>query len=133
MINIEEEFGRNAGKVWHILNTQGPLGEGRLMNSSMLNENSLYAAIGWLARENKIRKDVSVYRLGATNLVNKIGDDAGKIWNILITQKEVDIPTLGKTLSQTAQIDEKDVYAALGWLAQEGKIETKSILRPKNL
>ena len=28
-------------------------------------------------------------------------------------------------------MNEKDAYAALGWLAKEGKIETKSLLRPK--
>jgi len=53
-IGIIEEFGRNAGKVWSILNTQGPLSEAKLMNSSMLNENGLYAAVGWLARDGKI-------------------------------------------------------------------------------
>lgn len=131
-LSMIDEFGRNAGKLWSILNTQGPLSETKLMNTTMLNENALYAAIGWLARENKVRKDIFVYKIGETNLTNKIGDDAGKIWSVLVNQKEIDIPAVGKTLSDTTKMDEKDVYAALGWLAREGKIETKSILRPKS-
>jgi len=34
---------------------------------------------------------------------------------------------------QMGKMNEKDVFAALGWLAREGKLETKNILRPKNL
>ena len=128
-----EEFDRNAGKVWSILNTHGPLSEAKLMNTTMLNENALYAAIGWLARENKVRKDIFLYKLGETNLTNKVGDDAGKIWSALCNQKEIELSTVGKTLAQMGKMEEKDAFAALGWLAREGKLETKSILRPKSL
>ena len=131
-LNILDEFGRNAGKVWGILNSQGPLSEAKLMNTTKLNENALYAAIGWLARENKVRKDVILYKLGETNLTNKIGEDAGKIWNVLVNQKEIDINSAGRTLSQYGNLNEKEVYAALGWLAREGKLETKNTLKPKN-
>lgn len=127
-----EEFDRNAGKVWSILNTTGPQSETKLMNTTMLNENALNAAIGWLAREDKVRKDIFVYKLGETNLTNKIGADAGKVWDILVNQKEIDLNTVGKTLAGISKMEEKDIYAALGWLAREGKIETKSILRPKS-
>ncbi|OGS40009.1 MAG: hypothetical protein A3K77_06095 [Euryarchaeota archaeon RBG_13_31_8] len=130
--NMVEEFGRNAGKVWSTLNNYGPLSEAKLMNTTMLNENALYAAIGWLARENKVRKDVFLYKLGETNLTDAIGEKAGKIWDVLINQKEIDISTAGKLLMQMGQMNEKDVFAALGWLAREGKLETKNILRPKN-
>jgi hypothetical protein len=131
-IGLVEEVDRNAGKIWSILNTQGPLSETKLMNVTMLNENALYAAIGWLAREDKVRKDVFTYKLGGTNLTNKIGADAGKIWNIITNYKEIDISSIGKTLAENAKINEKEVYAALGWLAREGKIETKNIIRPKS-
>jgi len=130
--NMVEEFGRNAGKVWSTLNNYGPLSEAKLMNTTMLNENALYAAIGWLARENKVRKDVFLYKLGETNLTDAIGEKAGKIWDVLTNQKEIDISTAGKLLMQMGQMNEKDVFAALGWLAREGKLETKNILRPKN-
>jgi len=130
--NIVDEFGRNAGKVWTTLNSYGPLSEAKLMNTTMLNENAFYAAIGWLARENKIRKDVFLYKLGETNLTDTIGEKAGKIWDALCNQKEVDIAAAGKILMQMGQMNEKEVYAALGWLAREGKLETKYILRPRN-
>jgi len=131
--NMVEEFGRNAGKVWTTLNSYGPLSEVKLMNTAMLNENAFYAAIGWLARENKVRKDVFLYKLGETNLTDAIGEKAGKIWDVLCNQKEIDLATVGKILMQMGQMNEKDVFAALGWLAREGKLETKNILRPKNL
>ena len=131
--NMVEEFGRNAGKVWTTLNSYGPLSEVKLMNTTMLNENAFYAAIGWLARENKVRKDVFLYKLGETNLTDAIGEKAGKIWNVICNQKEIDLATIGKILMQKGQMNEKDVFAALGWLAREGKLETKNILRPKNL
>ncbi|MGF3554254.1 MAG: winged helix-turn-helix domain-containing protein [Thermoplasmatota archaeon] len=131
-INIVDEFGRNAGKVWNTLNNYGPLSETKLMNTTLLNENDLYAAIGWLARENKVRKDVFLYKLGETNLSDVIGEKAERIWNILCNQKEVDISSAGKILMQIGNMSEKDVFAALGWLAREGKLETKYVLRPKS-
>ena len=131
--NMVEEFGRNAGKVWTTLNSYGPLSEVKLMNTTMLNENAFYAAIGWLARENKVRKDVFLYKLGETNLTDAIGEKAGKIWDVLCNQKEIDLATVGKILMQKGEMNEKEVFAALGWLAREGKLETKNILRPKNL
>jgi hypothetical protein len=130
MINLIEEIGRNAGKLWSILNAHGQLTDAKLMNTTMMNENALYAAIGWLARENKIHKNVLGYRLGETNLASKIGDDAGKIMTVLTNQHEIDISTF-KQLAQTTQLEERDVYAALGWLAREDKIEAKNLIKPK--
>jgi hypothetical protein len=119
MPNLNEKFGRNAGKIWVALNTKGPLNENSLIKNTKLTENELYVAVGWLARENKIYKDGNLYRLGQTNLTGKIGVNAGKVWNTLNTQKEVDI----SSISRIAQIDLRDAYLALGWLARENKIE----------
>jgi len=119
MPNLNEKFGRNAGKVWVALNTKGPLTGASLMKSTKLSENELYAAVGWLARENKIYKDGNLYRLGETNLTSKIGTDAGKVWSTLNSQKEIDV----SSISKIAQINIKDAYSALGWLAREDKIE----------
>ena len=119
MPNLNEKFGRNAGKVWVALNTKGPLNETSLIKNTKLSENELYAAIGWLARENKISKDGNLYRLGQTNLTGKIGMNAGKVLNTLNTQKEVDI----SSISRIAQLDPRDAYSALGWLARENKVE----------
>lgn len=79
----------------------------------------MYAAIGWLARENKIRKEKDTYALGETNLVPTIGKDAGKIWRTLEIWGEVD----AISLSRLSRIVEHDVFTAVGWLAREGKID----------
>lgn len=122
MINVVEEFGLNAGRVWNALNKCGPLSEQRLMDETSLRKNELSAAIGWLSRENKIRKDGELFTLDETNLTIKIGGNAGKIWELLVSvEEEVDSNNISKLL----QIDIKDTYYALGWLAREGRIEFK--------
>ena len=119
MPNLNEKFGRNAGKVWVALNTKGALNESSLIKNTKLSENELYAAVGWLARENKICKDGNLYKLGQTNLTNVIGLNAGKVWNTLNSQKEIDV----SSISKITQIDVKDAYSAIGWLARENKVE----------
>jgi hypothetical protein len=128
MSTIVEEFGQNAGKVWQALNTKGPLSETKLINTTFLNEHQLRTAVGWLARENKICRNGTVYKLGGTNLEGKIGIDAGKIWTLLSKQHgEVDI----SSLARLTRIDVGDVYTAVGWLARENKIEAKTMLNKK--
>ncbi|MCX6667712.1 MAG: winged helix-turn-helix domain-containing protein [Euryarchaeota archaeon] len=127
MKNILEEFGINAGKIWETLNSQGPLTEAKLMQTTRLSDDEFYSAIGWLARENKICKDGMTYKLGETNLTDKIGANAGKIWTVLSSQKEVDITSI----APLAQIDKRDAFCALGWLARENKIEPKLIPRAR--
>jgi hypothetical protein len=125
MKNYINEYGENAGKIWHALNDQGPLSQTKLIRTTKLDEDELHIAIGWLARENKIYIDGSqnnyTYRLGETNLTSKIGTDAGKIWKILHTYGENDI----QKLSKFTRLEKKDVKAALGWLARENKIQIK--------
>jgi hypothetical protein len=129
MVTIIEEFGQNAGKVWQTLNEKGPLSETKLINTTFLNEHQLRAAVGWLARENKICRNGTVYKVGGTNLVEKIGADAGKIWTVLSKQQtDVDI----SSLARLTKIDLKDVYTAVGWLARENKIEAKTVMNKKS-
>jgi hypothetical protein len=127
MENIVEEFGRNAGEVWRILNTFGPLPETRLKENTKLQDDEFYTAIGWLARENKINKTGAIYKLGETNLTTKIGADAGKLWNVLTKSGRIDV----YDLSHQLQLDERDIYSAIGWLARENKIEPKKAI-PKD-
>jgi len=122
MINIIEEFGRNAGELWKALKTQGPLPETKLMENARLQEDEFYVAIGWLARENKVCKTGPLYKLGETNLTNKVGADAGKVWKVLETRGKVDV----LDIANITQLDEREVYSALGWLARENKIEPKT-------
>ncbi len=119
MINIVEECGRNAGKIWETLRAYGPLQEAKLMSLTKLKEHEFYSAVGWLARENKIYKDGNIFKLGETNLKNKIGGAAGKVYTTFETTDEVDV----SEIPQLTELELKDVHAALGWLARENKIE----------
>lgn len=48
------EIGTNAGKVWHLLSNNQRWTYDELKVKSELSETDFAAAIGWLARENKI-------------------------------------------------------------------------------
>lgn len=49
-----ETIGYNAGTVWVALNTGESLGVKQLRKMTKLKDKELFAALGWLARENKI-------------------------------------------------------------------------------
>lgn len=49
-----ESIGYNAGSVWTALNGAEALGVKQLKRLTKLKDRELYAAIGWLAREDKI-------------------------------------------------------------------------------
>lgn len=50
--------------------------------------------------------------------VEVIGTNAGLVWQALATAE-----TLGlKQLKKITKLKEKEIYAALGWLAREGKV-----------
>lgn len=123
MKTLIDEFGWNAGKIWKTLNTKGPLKEEALRTTTKLSDDELWTAIGWLAREGKICRENNMYKLGQTNLTPKIGSDAGKVWNTVAKQGEMDISTIAKV----AQITEVDAYKALGWLARENKVQCQKI------
>ena len=52
-------------------------------------------------------------------MLEKIGINAGKIWEALNEKGPTEIKILRKTL----KITEKEMYAALGWLAREEKVD----------
>ena len=115
------KFGKNAGKIWNALNIKKCLKKNELLEITKLMENELYTGIGWLARENKISKEnQDFYKLGNTNLVSEIGVNAGRIWTILDIWGELDI----FSIIRLSDINENQVYAAIGWLAREDKIYT---------
>jgi len=127
MNEIMKSFGHNAGKLWETLGTEGPQVQTKLIKKTKLRENEFYGAIGWLARENKIFRDKKTYKIGETNLTEKIGSDAGKVWETLCKNNEVDI----SSISRLAKIEKRDCYTALGWLAREGKITAKIKVKRK--
>ena len=59
MVMDKHEIGANAGKVWHLLSNNTKWDITKLEEASGLNDIELFAAIGWLARENKIDFDTS--------------------------------------------------------------------------
>lgn len=129
MNSVIDEFGQNAGKVWQMLYQKGPLSETKLMNFTLLADHQIHAAVGWLARENKICRNGTVYKIGGTNLVEQIGTDAGTIWGILSERnQEIDI----SALSKLTKINVNDVYSAVGWLARENKIDAITSAKQKN-
>lgn len=127
MGDIVEKFGENAGKIWRILDKLGSLTQTELMKTTKLNEEEFYTAVGWLARENKICINDTNFLLGECNLSSNIGENAGKVWNLLNSCGDLDVNYIPKL----AGVNEKDAYFALGWLAKEGKITGKKVVPKK--
>lgn len=121
MRNMVDRFGLNAGKVWETLNKHGPLTQTELMKKTKLTKEEFFTAIGWLARENKVREENSTFMLGETNLTSRVGETAGKVWSVLETVREIDMEYIPKLTG----VSEEEFFAAVGWLARENKIKTK--------
>lgn len=49
-----ETIGSFAGLVWNALNEAGALGVKQLKKVTKLKDKEVFAALGWLARENKV-------------------------------------------------------------------------------
>ena len=127
MSDVIKFFGNNAGKLWDTLNTEGPQVQTKLLKRANLRNEEFYSAIGWLARENKIYKDKRTYKIGETNLTEKIGSDAGKVWQVLGGSNEIDV----NAISRLTKIEKMDCYSALGWLAREGRITARITVRKR--
>lgn len=54
-----EIIGLWAGSVWNALNEADALGMKQLKKITKLKEKEIYAALGWLARENKVNIDAN--------------------------------------------------------------------------
>ncbi|MDR1516817.1 MAG: winged helix-turn-helix domain-containing protein [Dysgonamonadaceae bacterium] len=51
-------------------------------------------------------------------MIEKIGSNAGKVWSLLDETGRQEV----KELKKASKLSDKDLYAALGWLAREGKV-----------
>ena len=51
-------------------------------------------------------------------MLEKIGIDAGRVWNVLHGEGSL----LLKDLKKSVKMTDKEIYAAIGWLAREGKL-----------
>ena len=119
MRELKTTFGLNAGKIWSVLNEKPPQKKKEILKTTKLKDNDFYAAIGWLAREDKILEEPEDhYKIDNTNLTSKIGGNAGRIWRILDIWEEVDL----SVMQRLSGLDEEELHSALGWLAREDKI-----------
>ena len=50
--------------------------------------------------------------------VEQIGTIAGEVWKALAEQNATSI----KAIKKATKLKEKEIYAAIGWLAREGKL-----------
>lgn len=51
---LNEKFGISAGLVWNLLSEKGPMSAKDIKKAAKLTDKDLYAAFGWLAREDKL-------------------------------------------------------------------------------
>ena len=116
---FKTKYGENAGKIWAALNEKAPLRKQDLLEITQLNDSDFHIGVGWLAREDKILEDSEgCYKLDNTNLTSIIGANAGRIWKIMDIWGEVEF----STIKRLTDVDDEEVYSALGWLAKEDKI-----------
>ena len=57
-------------------------------------------------------------------MIELIGTNAGLVWNVLNEGGKMSVKAVKKA---TKIKTEKDVYAALGWLAKEGKLAFEDV------
>ena len=57
-------------------------------------------------------------------MIELIGTNAGKVWNALHEGGKMSLKALKKATKIKA---EKDMYAAMGWLAKEGKLSFEKV------
>ena len=55
MVSVEEFFGARAGDVWNALHENGAMSVRELARKTGLPGSLVWAALGWLGREGKIR------------------------------------------------------------------------------
>ena len=55
MVQVEEFFGEDAGKVWTALKSHGPMSAAKIGEVAELEEREVRGALGWLGHERKIK------------------------------------------------------------------------------
>lgn len=55
-------------------------------------------------------------------MIEMIGNNAGLVWNALNAANG----QTGKALKKATKLKDKELYAALGWLAREGKLNIEA-------
>lgn len=111
----------NAGKVWEVLHENQSLTQHQILKETGLTTDKFHQAVGWLSREDKIRKDGEFFSLSETNLTASIGSNAGVVITVLD-----DLTDSVESLEQLTKIQSDDFHQAVGWLAREGHFQQPS-------
>ncbi len=56
-------------------------------------------------------------------MIEKIGINAGKVWTVLDEMGRQNV----KDVKKATNLTNKDLYAAIGWLAREGKVAMEEV------
>ena len=56
-------------------------------------------------------------------MIEKIGINAGKVWTVLDEAGRLHV----KDIKKATKLTDKDLYAAVGWLAREGKVALEEV------
>lgn len=116
-----KSIGKYAGNIWKSLNENEYLSQKKILELTQLKNNEFHLGIGWLVKENKIKKSEknNLYSLGPSNLTDTIGKKAAEIVSTLQNQSKKNVAAIAKS----TDLRPKEVYRGLGWLAREGKLE----------
>ena len=117
----ETTIGTNAGKVWHVLHDKEKATRYQIINETELIESEVDAALGWLARENKVCRDGEFFSLGETNMEQTIGLNAEILLNVLRT-----VPYSLSVLHEVTDLNAIEIHQAIGWLSRQGDINLTS-------
>jgi len=52
---LRNDIGEDAGKIWNLIKDNGKMSTSAVMNALQMPERKLLMAIGWLAREDKLK------------------------------------------------------------------------------
>lgn len=52
---MKNDVGSDAGRIWHLLSEKGNLSIRKIGEMTNCKESLIFLALGWLARENKVR------------------------------------------------------------------------------
>jgi hypothetical protein len=114
------QIGVNAGKIWATLNKSGAMDELSIQKAAGLTKGEVHKALGWLAREGKVKIESGKYKLvegGDPKATEKYGKAAGVVWQVLFGENPSD------ALRDCLRLEEEVLHGALGWLAKEGKVD----------
>ena len=114
----KSSIGINAGKIWNTLHDKGALTKHQIIQQAQISQEAFHAAVGWLARESKIKREGEFYILGETNLSDNIAPNAGKLMHIIR-----DISSTISQLHKVTNMADDEVNEAIGWLSREGKLD----------